>query len=70
MCFWFIGTVSIRVFTPVLQFKRTVIETTGMKLKTSMHTRSVKADLLDSMEKIVHVAKKSDTNLLCLKTNE
>ena len=42
-----------------LKLERAVIETMGMKRKTSMHTQSVKADWSNSMEMIVQLAKES-----------
>ena len=57
--FWFIHTVSIRAFKHFIKLKRAIIEMMGMKRKTSMHSPSVNADLLDSMKMIVQFAKKS-----------
>ena len=59
MYFRFTHTVSIRALTHFIKLKRAVTETMGMKRKISMHTPNVKADLSDSMEMIVQLAKTS-----------
>ena len=57
--FLFINTVSVRSFAHFIKLKRAVNETNAMKRNTPMHTLSTKADLSDSMEMIVQLAKKS-----------